>query len=663
MKFTTRLVLLVTVLTVGATLVTATLLTWTTRRAIITEAEASGEKVARLLARSASLASSIPAEVESLIAQEMVAQGTILAHFVEAAERARIPAEQINRQLKTITDDTVLDEIWITDENGHAYLHSLPGVDFTFSNSPQVQPQAYAFHDLLSGKQKVVDQDARKRDIDNEHFKYVGVGGVDKPRIVQVGRNARFLEELTMKVGLPRTVENLLADGDIDAVWVFDRKLDALVGPGIYGANLRDGPNQKELGPVRLVIADGQTRHVESRNNLSVIAPVHNEQKEIVGAALVRLPMNRVWATVQSQAEIAAVTASAIAAIGILLSIGVARYQSAPLRQITRAATALEAHEFDPKLLSPVLRRRDELGQLARVFTGMAGQVAAREEYLDSMVKQRTEELETRNRSLEGLSAALSKYLSPQVYSSIFSGHQVAEIASKRKKLTIFLSDIANFTATTDKLESEDLTAMLNRYLAEMAQIALKHGATIDKYVGDAVLAFFGDPESRGVKEDAIACVMMAIEMQQKLIELEAEWMETGAERPFRVRIGINTGYCTVGNFGSPDRMDYTIVGGEVNLTSRLEQSCEPGSILISHVTWSLVNEVINAEERPALTVKGFGEPVRAYAVRGLKAAAPAEVIRKELPGMRLFIDTAAADREEVRETLAKVVAELDDPT
>lgn len=660
MKFTTRLVLLVTVLTVGATLVTAALLTWTTRLAIITEAEASGEKVARLLARSASLAASIPTEVEGIIAEEMTAEGTLLGHFVEAAERAGMTPTEINRRLKSITDDTVLDEIWITDEKGHAYLHSLPDVNFTFSNSPQMQPQAYAFHDLLTGQKKVVNQDARKRDIDNQHFKYVGVGGIDKPRIIQVGRSAKFLQQLTMKIGLPRTVENLLADGDIDAVWVFDRKLDALVGPGVYGADRRDGPNEKELGPVRLVIADGQTRHVESRQNLSVIAPVRNEQKEIVGAALVRLPMNRVWATVQSQAEIAAVTASAIAALGILLSIGLARYQAAPLRQITRAAAALESQKFDPNSLTPVATRHDELGQLARVFTGMAGQVAAREEYLDSMVKQRTEELETRNRSLEGLSAALSKYLSPQVYSSIFSGHQDAEIASKRKKLTIFLSDIANFTATTDKLESEDLTAMLNRYLAEMAQIALKHGATIDKYVGDAVLAFFGDPESRGVKEDAVACVMMAIEMQEKLKQLEMEWIDAGAERPFRVRIGINTGFCTVGNFGSPDRMDYTIVGGAVNLTSRLEQNCEPGSILISHVTWSLVNDVIEAEERPALTVKGFSEPVRAYEVRGLKTSGSTDVIRKELPGMRLFIDTVTADRTEVKQTLVQVVEDLD---
>ena len=656
MKFTTRLILLVTVLTVGATLLTSALLSWTTKQAIISGAENSGERVARLLARSASLATSIPAEVEAVIAKQMVAQGAILAQFVEAAERAGYSTAEINRRLKRLTEETEIDEIWITDEKGHAYLRTESNIDFTFSNSPQAQPQAYAFHDLLTGKRNVVIQDARKREIDNLHFKYVGVPGADKPRIVQVGHDARFLELLAMKIGLPRTVENLLAGGDINAVWVFDRKLDAIVGPGSYGA---EKPNEAEMAPVRDVIADGKIRHVESPGSLSVIAPVQNDKQQVIGAALVRLPMGRVWAFVQKQVEISAAIASAIAALGIVLSIGVARYQAAPLREITRAAAAVETKKFDPALLSKAAERTDELGQLARVFTSMASQVAAREEYLDSMVQQRTEELENRNRSLEGLSAKLSKYLSPQVYSSIFSGSQVAEIASQRKKLTIFLSDIADFSATTDKLESEELTAMLNRYLAEMAQIALKHGATIDKYVGDAILAFFGDPESRGVREDARACLLMAIEMQAKLKELELEWMGAGAERPFRVRIGINTGYCTVGNFGSPDRMDYTIIGSEVNLASRLEQSCEPGSILISHVTWSLVNDIIDADECPPLNVKGFSEPVRTYAVRGLKTAARSTIIRRELTGMRLFIDTATVDRSAVQQTLAQVAEQL----
>ena len=142
------------------------------------------------------------------------------------------------------------------------------------------------------------------------------------------------------------------------------------------------------------------------------------------------------------------------------------------------------------------------------------------------------DQLAETNRKLEGLSRKLAKYLSPQIYNSIFTGERSAEISAHRKKLTIFFSDIADFTQTTDSLESEELTGLLNHYLTEMSTIALAHGATIDKYIGDAILAFFGDPESRGVREDALACVKMAIAMQRRMRELQGEWMNVGTEKP-----------------------------------------------------------------------------------------------------------------------------------
>ncbi|TGV95541.1 adenylate/guanylate cyclase domain-containing protein, partial [Mesorhizobium sp. M2E.F.Ca.ET.154.01.1.1] len=107
-------------------------------------------------------------------------------------------------------------------------------------------------------------------------------------------------------------------------------------------------------------------------------------------------------------------------------------------------------------------------------------------------------------------------------------------IASERKKLTICFSDIAGFTETTDKMESEDLTQLLNHYLTEMSKIASDHGATIDKYVGDAILMFFGDPETRGIKEDALACVQMALAMQKRIGELTEVWRDMGIETPLR---------------------------------------------------------------------------------------------------------------------------------
>ncbi|TIY05391.1 MAG: adenylate/guanylate cyclase domain-containing protein [Mesorhizobium sp.] len=265
---------------------------------------------------------------------------------------------------------------------------------------------------------------------------------------------------------------------------------------------------------------------------------------------------------------------------------------------------------------------------------------------------------------LESLSSKLSKYLSPQVYSSIFSGKRNVEISSSRKKLTVFFSDIADFTATTDKLESEELTELLNQYLTEMAKIALEHGATIDKYVGDAILAFFGDPETKGTREDALACVRMAIAMQRRMKELQREWVDAGYKLPFHLRIGINTGYCTVGNFGSEDRMDYTIIGGEVNLASRLQAHADLGGVLLAHETWALVKDDIESEELTPLTIKGFSEPVRSYRVLGIRGdqPTPVPVLRHIQEGLRVEIDVPFlkdAGRAEAIKVLEEFIAQL----
>lgn len=247
------------------------------------------------------------------------------------------------------------------------------------------------------------------------------------------------------------------------------------------------------------------------------------------------------------------------------------------------------------------------------------------------------------NARLESLASNLSKYLSPQLYRSLFKGEKNVEVASQRKKLTIFFSDIAGFTETTDLLESEELTSLLNQYLREMSSIALEHGATIDKFIGDAIMLFFGDPETRGARDDAIACVKMAVAMQQRMRDLQAEWRERGQEHVFQLRIGINTGYCTVGNFGSNDRIDYTIIGNEVNLAARLQTHADLGGILLAHETYALVKDVVLAEETGTITVKGFSKPVTTHRVVGLRDASTAQgrVMRHEKDGLLLILDQA----------------------
>jgi class 3 adenylate cyclase len=273
------------------------------------------------------------------------------------------------------------------------------------------------------------------------------------------------------------------------------------------------------------------------------------------------------------------------------------------------------------------------------------------------------EQISEKNKMLEGLSAKLSKYLSPQVFESIFSGKQEVRIASQRKKLTVFFSDIVGFTETTENLEAEELSNLLNHYLTEMSKIVLEHGGTIDKYVGDAIIAFFGDPETRGVKEDARTCVNMAIAMQRRMRELQSEWLEMGLEKPFEIRIGINTGFCTVGNFGGADRMDYTIIGNEVNLAARLESLAEVGGILMTHGTHSLVKDTIMAEECDTMTVKGFAKPVRTYRVVGLYGdlVEQGRVIQVEQHGVRVVVDMKTGNKSAALQAIKEVLSQLED--
>ena len=238
-------------------------------------------------------------------------------------------------------------------------------------------------------------------------------------------------------------------------------------------------------------------------------------------------------------------------------------------------------------------------------------------EEINGDLKAQTLELEQQRSRFEGLSNQLAKYLPPQIHDALFSGRYNTKITTQRKKLTVFFSDIKDFTRTAESLQPESLTEYLNEYFSEMTQIALSYGATIDKYIGDAVMLFFGDPESKGVKEDARACVEMAMEMQERMVVLQKRWRERGFEHPFVIRIGINTGFCNVGNFGSDQRLSYTIIGGEVNVAQRLEASCDPGGILISHDTFIQVDDLVQVEERQAVNLKGIDRSIKTYAIKG----------------------------------------------
>jgi len=223
------------------------------------------------------------------------------------------------------------------------------------------------------------------------------------------------------------------------------------------------------------------------------------------------------------------------------------------------------------------------------------------------------------NKKMENISKKIAKYIPPQINDALFKGDYDTKIETKRKKLTIFFSDIKNFTSVSENLQPEDLTKYLNEYFSEMTSIALKHGATIDKYIGDAMMIFFGDPTTNGEKKDAEACLEMALSMQEKMKFLQNKWRNQGFSEPFQVRIGINTGYCNVGNFGSEQRLTYTIIGGEVNVTQRLEGNADPDGILMSYETYAHTQDMVVVEERQRIKMKGINREVKCFAVKKRK--------------------------------------------
>ena len=233
----------------------------------------------------------------------------------------------------------------------------------------------------------------------------------------------------------------------------------------------------------------------------------------------------------------------------------------------------------------------------------------------EGLMKAVLEDAERKKEETERLSVNLAKYLPPLVHEAIFSGEFDTGITTKRRKLTIFFSDISNFTSTSEGLQPEDLTRYLNEYFSEMTDIALDHGATIDKYIGDAMMVFFGDPDSKGEQEDARACVKMALKMRDRISDLQDKWQRQGFADPFVIRMGMNTGYCNVGNFGSDQRLTYTIIGSEVNVAQRLEASAQPGGILMSYETYAHAQDLIEVEQLNSISMKGVKREIKVYSV------------------------------------------------
>lgn len=205
-----------------------------------------------------------------------------------------------------------------------------------------------------------------------------------------------------------------------------------------------------------------------------------------------------------------------------------------------------------------------------------------------------------------------STYVNASVVDELISHPEKLKLGGERKELTVLFSDLEGFTTLSEGMRPEVLVGLLNEYLSEMTGLVFRNHGTLDKFEGDAVMAFWGAPIHQ--EDHALRACRTALEMQEELVRLRDRWAGTG--RPvLRARIGLNTGEMVVGNMGATGRFDYTVIGDSVNLASRLEGANKQygTGIIVSERTYELVRPHLAGRELDLLTVKGRSEPLRIF--------------------------------------------------
>lgn len=237
------------------------------------------------------------------------------------------------------------------------------------------------------------------------------------------------------------------------------------------------------------------------------------------------------------------------------------------------------------------------------------------------------------------IKGAFSRYIAPDVIEQIMQHPESLELGGEERRITIFFSDVAGFSTISEKLTPPELVSLLNEYLSEMTDIIISHGGTIDKYEGDAIMAFYGAPQP--YTDHEVRACLAAIDMKKRLRELQEQWKKIGQHQLF-VRMGINTGRAVVGNMGSRMRMDYTAMGDSVNLASRLEGANKfyESTAMISENTYANAKDVVETKKLDTIRVIGKTEPIVIYELLGLKGKLPQKVYdaREHYDeGLRLF--------------------------
>jgi class 3 adenylate cyclase/Tfp pilus assembly protein PilV len=356
----------------------------------------------------------------------------------------------------------------------------------------------------------------------------------------------------------------------------------------------------KERQALQLHITEEHAISHELEDSLNVLI---DDSQRLVAEQTEAFASHRRFLTI-AVASFAGASLLAALALGAVLSWSLIR----PVRRVDGALERIAGGDFDTRVDVP---NRDEFGNLTKNLNRTSEQLSTLYRDLESLNAHLQETVDAKVQELERASR-LKRYLSPSLAESIVAGERDVTLAPKRKFLTTFFSDVRGFTAASERMEPEELVDELNDYLSEMTEIVFRHGGTLDKYVGDAVMVFFGDPIPQ--HDHAARAVRMAFEMRERMTELQDRWQRRYQES-FKIGIGISTGWVTVGDIGSSARSDYTVLGNEVNLAARLADGASAGQILVTERTMTEVGNLVDATEVGVSDLKGVSRTITIYEI------------------------------------------------
>jgi adenylate cyclase len=281
----------------------------------------------------------------------------------------------------------------------------------------------------------------------------------------------------------------------------------------------------------------------------------------------------------------AVIITGAMVVVGVLGAIGLSNLLSRPIFRLVRGTRAIAEGDFNVAL--PVTSR-DELGVLTESFNQMARSLREKE-----MIKH-----------------AFTRYVAREVVEEILKDPEHLVLTGERREATVLFCDIRGFTPLSERMSPEDVVLLLNEFYTLMIETVFKHDGTLDKFLGDAVMAVFGAPIAH--PDHAVRAVRTAIAMQEGISVLNAARAKQGKER-IQVGIGVSVGEVVAGTVGSGERMEYTVIGDSVNLASRLESNAKPGRILISGRTYDKVRNLVEVVPLGPIKVKGKEEQVDVF--------------------------------------------------